>query len=127
MSNEIADARRRLQDALADVYGVSEAHAYPPDVIVAGSAWPSWVQVDTETYSQCGSFEVEWHIFVALPAANLQTTLAAADKIAPELLNALTTVGDVTFIEPASVAVAADGKAYPALRATLTMMTEERS
>lgn len=107
--------RSDIVDALKTVPELS-ATPTMPDNIVAGMAWPVWAFTDPLTI--CGDVET-WYVFVALPVANLATTVDAGDDVRAAVSTALRAAGKVIRSESWRIPVEPGQQGIPVIRITL--------
>lgn len=108
--------RQDIADALSSVEGV-RGHPIPPNTSTAGDAWPVWASTTFLTFS---GFEVGWDVYVLLPNADLDATVAEADPWVEAVAFALAEVGVVTTVDPARVIAERNGNPVPALHFAIT-------
>jgi hypothetical protein len=111
----LAQSRAAVVTALASLPELS-ATPTVPQTITTYSAWP--VLARAEPLNWCID-QATWFVFVALPAGNSATTVAAGDQTVDDLLPALKPVGKVTAVEPWSWPVEPGQAAVPVIRFTL--------
>jgi hypothetical protein len=99
--------------------GAVRGYPVPPNILTPGDAWPAWVSAEPSSYG--GPLQT-WHVMAILPHSAMADTIDAEDAWVTALMTALTTIGEVTIVEPVTVAATdlAIGDPLPALRLTLT-------
>lgn len=106
-------AREDILAALATVPGLSPHPSQPP-AIAAGTAWPVW---RSSTWANRCLALGTWWVYVALPAAALDVTVAEADPLVEVIGLALMGAGlQVTLVEPYRIAVTDQADGVPVLR-----------
>jgi hypothetical protein len=109
-------SRQDIADTLSTVPGV-RGNPIPPNTPTAGDAWPVWASTTFLTFTD---FEVGWDVYVVLPNADLDATVAEADPWVEGVAFALATVGVVTTVDPARVIAERNGNPVPALHFAIT-------
>lgn len=120
----MAETRAALAAALSTVTATVDSqpvtvHGYPttPPVIESYDGWP--VLVDVRPFTLCLA-EADWQVYVALPAADLLTTVTAGDTLISGVVDALQTLGKVTHVRPFRWLVA-DGAEVPVWQFEVTI------
>jgi hypothetical protein len=109
--------RERIAAALEPIAAI-DATSAPPDVVTVGAAWPTWSSAEPSAYG--GPLQT-WAVIVVLPTASMVDTIEAGDSLVGDVMAALSAAcGEVTRVEPATVATADGGDPLPALHFTLT-------
>lgn len=109
-------SRQDIADVLTTVPGV-RGHALPPNTGTAGDAWPVWASTTFLTFTD---FEVAWDVYLLLPNADLDATVAEADPNVERVAFALATLGVVNTVDPARIIVERNGNPVPALHFAIT-------
>lgn len=107
--------RATIVGALKTVATLS-VHATTPDTIAPMVAWPAWSS--TEWLNACATSST-WYVFVALPNANTESTVDAADDVMEDVAAALWPVCKITRREPWRVPLEAGQQTLPVVRFTL--------
>jgi hypothetical protein len=94
-------SRQMIADVLASVEGLI-ASPSNPDTVIAGGAWPRWVQTTFEG-RLCDDQNVQWDVFVCLPAGYLPDTVEVGDQLVPAVATVLANLGDVELCEPVTI------------------------
>lgn len=113
--SSIAADRDAIVAALAGVTGLA-ASPVTPAPVVAGSAWPVWLELSWVTGSQTLNI---WQVFVALPNPNGQATAEKADEVLAAVAAVLWPLGKIRLVEPMAWPVEAGQQAIPVLRFSL--------
>jgi hypothetical protein len=125
MAPDFASIRANIAAALdgltVEVDGTAHtltATATTPKTIEAYCAWP--VIGDARPFTMCLA-ETDWFVYVALPAGDQESTVAAADALYAPVCDALMTLGQVTHTRPRTVPVADGGADVPAWQYEVTI------
>jgi hypothetical protein len=124
MSIDLSEHRRLIAAVLAPVvftvdgsrYGLT-AHTSTPPTISTWDAWP--VVSDIRDVTDCIG-EVDWFVFVALPAGDQASLVEAGDAVVDPTREALRALGAVTHTRPFTWTVA-DGAAVPVWQFEITI------
>ena len=108
--------RQDIADTLSTVPGL-RGLAIPPNTYSPGDAWPVWASTTFLTFTD---FEVGFDVYVVLPNADLDATLAEADPWVEAVAFALASIAVVTTVDPARIMVERNGNPVPALHFAIT-------
>lgn len=92
-----SEARSTIVGALQTVDGIAP-YETAPDTPVVNDAWPVLLDVRPITMAIA---ETDWHVYVALPAGDMSSTVDGGDDVIDPVANALMVVAKVTHIRPA--------------------------
>lgn len=116
-SASVADCRAALVDALSGVPGVT-ATPTAPDSATAGAAWPAWTETAFNGHVADPSRH-SFSVYLVLDGAQMETTVAQADRAISAIGPALVGVAIVAAVEPVQITFG-DQTIMPALRFRVT-------